>query len=101
MGWPVTLTGQSQDDLREIVTFIARDSPSNARRFGNQLTDQALSIGRFPQIGRVVPEIGDPSVREIIHGSYRIVYELMHEPNAVFVLRFWHAARGAPEIPAA
>ena len=99
MGWPVTLTGQSQDDLREIVTFIARDSPANAQRFGHQLIDQALSIGRFPQIGRVVPEIGDPSVREIIHGSYRIVYELMHEPNAVFVLRFWHAARGTPEIP--
>ena len=49
MGWPVTLTGQSQDDLREIVTFIARDSPSNARRFGNQLTDQALSSVAFPR----------------------------------------------------
>ena len=98
MGWPVTLTKQSQEDLREIVSFIARDSPADAGRFGNVLIDQALSIGRFPQIGRVVPEIGDPSVREIIHGSYRIVYELLREPNAVFVLRFWHSARGVPEI---
>ena len=37
MGWPVTLTKQSQADLREIVSFIARDSPSDAGRFGNLL----------------------------------------------------------------
>ena len=98
MGWPVILTEQSQHDLREIVVFIARDSSDRARRFGNELIDQALSIGNFPEMGRTVPEFGDPSVREIIHGSYRIVYELFHEPNAVFVLRFWHGARGTPEI---
>ena len=98
MGWPVILTDQSQDDLREIVVFIARDDPEAARRFGNQLIDQALSIGKFPEMGRMVPEVGDPAVREIIHGSYRIVYELLRDPNAVFVLRFWHGARGTPEI---
>jgi plasmid stabilization system protein ParE len=48
-------------------------------------------------MGRTVPEVGDPAVREIVHGSYRIVYELFRDPNAVFVLRFWHAARGTPE----
>lgn len=99
MGWPVILTDQSQDDLREIVVFIARDSPADARRFGNRLIDEALSIGNFPEIGRSVPEIGDPLVREIIHGSYRIVYEVLRDPNAIYVLRFWHAARGTPEIP--
>jgi hypothetical protein len=45
MGWPVILTAQSQDDLREIVCFSARDSS-----------------------------------------------------NAVYVLRFWHGARGTLEI---
>ncbi|MFZ4681846.1 MAG: type II toxin-antitoxin system RelE/ParE family toxin [Terrimicrobiaceae bacterium] len=98
MGWPVVLTDQSQDDLREIVCFIARDNSERARRFGNELIDQALCVGNFPEMGRIVPEIGDPEVREIIHGSYRIVYEILRDPNTVFVLRFWHAARGKPEI---
>jgi plasmid stabilization system protein ParE len=98
MGWPVILTDQSQDDLREIVCFIAVDSPAHGRSFGNELIDQALSIGAFPEIGRIVPELGDPAVREIVHGSYRIVYEILRDPNAVFVLRFWHAARGKPKI---
>jgi plasmid stabilization system protein ParE len=98
MGWPVILTEQSQADLREIVCFIARDSAERARRFGNALLDQALSIGHFPEMGRVVPELGDPAVRELIHGSYRIVYELMRDPNEVDELRFWPAARGKPEV---
>ncbi len=99
MGWPVILTRQSQDDLREIVSFIARDSSAHARRFGNELIDQALSIGQFPEMGRVVLELNDPAIREIIHGNYRIVYEVLRGPNAVYVLRFWHAARGKPETP--
>jgi plasmid stabilization system protein ParE len=98
MGVPVILTPQSQDDLREIVSFIARDNPSQAMKFGYALIDKALSLDTFPERGRTVPELQLESVREIIHGSYRIIYELLHDPDAVFVLRFWHAARGAPQI---
>src|SRR4051812_37014865 len=98
MGWPVILTDRSQEDLREIVKFIARANPADARRFGNRLIDRALAIGNFPETGRVVPEMADPSVREVIHGSYRIVYEFVPASNAVFVLRFWHAARGTPDL---
>jgi plasmid stabilization system protein ParE len=98
MGCPVILTPQAQEDLRKIVCYIARDSPERGRKFGNTLIDKALSIAAFPEMGHVVPEVGDPMVREIIHGSYRIIYELAHEPETVFVLRFWHGARGTPEL---
>ena len=98
MGVPVILTPQSQVDLREIVSFIAHDNPDQAVRFGDALIDKALSLGTFPRRGRMVPELRLESVREIIHGSYRIIYEMLHDPDAVFVLRFWHAARGTPQI---
>jgi plasmid stabilization system protein ParE len=74
MGIPVILTPQSQEDLRSIVWHIARDNPERARAFGHQLIDKALSIGALPERGRVVPELNDPSVRELIHGSYRIIF---------------------------
>lgn len=99
MGWPVILTAQSRADLKEIVVFIARDDQHAARRFGNQLIDQALAIGQFPEMGRTVPEPNDPSVREIVHGSYRIIYEVVRNPTVVFILRFWHSARGTPKVP--
>ena len=44
----------------------------------------------------MVPELGLPDVREIIFKSYRIVYRV--RADCVEVIRFWHAARGLPEI---
>src|SRR5690349_17316302 len=98
MGCPVILTPQSQDDLFAIVSYIARDNKERAVSFGNLLIDKALSLDTFPERERVVPELGDPSVREIVHGSYRIIYEVLSDPTAVYVLRFWHGSRGTPEV---
>lgn len=98
MGFKVILTPQSLDDLRGIVSFIAKDNPGRARTFGNELINRALSVGVFPELGRVVPEIGERTVREIIHGAYRIIYEIYSDRETVYVLRFWHGARGEPEI---
>jgi toxin ParE1/3/4 len=98
MGFKVILTPQSIGDLEAIVGFIAKDSRDRARTFGHELIDRALSVATFPQRGRVVPEIGDPAVREIIHGAYRIIYEIVPEAGSIFVLRFWHGARGDPDI---
>ncbi len=98
MGCKVILTPQSLDDLENIVTFIARDNPGRARTFGNELIDRALATAAFPQLGLVVPEIGEPAIREIIHGAYRIIYEIFPDRETIYVLRFWHGARGEPEI---
>ena len=99
MGVPVVITPTAIGDLEQIVRYIALDSPERAKNFGYALIDQALSLGPFPEMGRVTPEIDDPAVREIVHGAYRIIYELRREPSAIYVLRFWHAARGTPELP--
>jgi len=98
MDFKVILTPQALDDLRTIVSHIAKDNPRRARSFGNELIDCALTLATFPERGRVVPEIGDPSVRELIHGSYRIIYEVFPVLEVVYALRFWHGARGEPEV---
>jgi toxin ParE1/3/4 len=98
MGFKVILTPQSLRDLEEAVTFIAKENSERARTFGNELIDRALSIAAFPELGRIVPEISEPAVREIIHGSYRIIYEIFSDRETIYVLRFWHGARGEPEI---
>jgi hypothetical protein len=38
-----------------------------------------------------VPEVGDESVREVIHGNYRIVYRLGHEVGEIATV--FHGAR--------
>ena len=74
----------------------ASSSPEIAERFGNRLIDRALTLATLPERGRVVPEFGDPEIREIFFKTYRIVYRL--RSGVVEVIRFWHAARGTPEI---
>ncbi len=37
-------------------------------------------------------------IRELIFKSYRIVYRVDHENQSVEVARYWHAARGTPEL---
>jgi plasmid stabilization system protein ParE len=80
------------------VTFAAKNDSVRAGTFGNKLIDRALGIAAFPELGRVVPELGTPNIREIIHGSYRLIYEFFPERETIYLLRFWHSARGKPEI---
>jgi toxin ParE1/3/4 len=98
MGCKVILTPQAQDDLREIVFFIAQHNPERARSFGHELIDHALTLAELPERGRVVPEISEPSIREIVCHPYRIIYEIFPGQHVVYVLRFWHGARGEPKI---
>jgi plasmid stabilization system protein ParE len=58
----------------------------------------AESAGDFPRIGRVVPELEDENVREIILPPYRIIYEIFPDQQRPVILRIWHGARGSPEI---
>ena len=38
----------------------------------------------FPRSGRIVPEIGQEDIREILFGSYRIVYVVGEELEGTF-----------------
>ena len=95
MGFKVILTPQSQADLKAIVTFIAKDNSDRARTYGNELIDRVLSIATFPELGRIVPEMGDAAVREVVHGSYRIIYEVFPEPNQISISYVFGTAREA------
>lgn len=97
MGFKVILTPQSLADLQAIVGFIAKDNSERARAFGHELIDRALSLTNLPERGRIVPEIDDMAVREIVYGAYRIIYEVFPEQGSVYILRFWHGARGEPQ----
>jgi toxin ParE1/3/4 len=75
----VRWTPQAAEDLDAIAAFIAQDSPHYAAVF---VMDILQAIGRlvyFPQSGRIVPEINNPVIRELILGNYRVIYRLRAE----------------------
>lgn len=99
MGWKVILSPSALADLEDIVRYIARHNPEAAARMGNALIARAEGLANFPEMGRMVPEFRRPELREVIHGSYRVIYRLRREGQALEIVRFWHAARGFPHIP--
>jgi toxin ParE1/3/4 len=101
MGRKVIISPSAQSDLSDIVAYVARHNPEAALRLGNALIARAEFLGQFPEIGRVVPEFGRADLREMIYRSYRIIYRIPSEPRVLEVVRFWHAARGFPQVPAA
>ena len=67
------------------------DSEAYAREFASRVIGAVEILEDFPDAGRRVPEFPDPSLREILHGHYRIIYEVSAE--AVHLLAIHHAAR--------
>jgi toxin ParE1/3/4 len=98
MAYKLIWSPASRDDLHDIVAFISRDSRQRAETFGYRLIAETDKLQNFSEIGRVVPEYRDPTIREIIVRSYRIVYRVDHERKLVEIARAWHAARGTPEL---
>jgi toxin ParE1/3/4 len=62
-------TLQAADDLEAIAEFIAVDSPQYAQLFALDVIRAIERLATFPRSGRVIPEIGNPAVREIILGD--------------------------------
>ncbi len=80
----VVWTQEALNRLYEIKEFISQDNPRRAAKFVDYLIQRGESISQNPRIGRVVPEISNSSVREIIAKKYRIVYRI--QKNEIQIL---------------
>jgi plasmid stabilization system protein ParE len=75
----------------EAARYIAQDSPAAARRWVDGLFAAAGTLSRLPERGRHVPELRRPDVRELLLGTYRLVYRL--EPRRIAILTVRHLRR--------
>jgi toxin ParE1/3/4 len=82
---------QAIEDVEAIRTYVARDSPRYADLLVERLVSAVEGLAPDPLSGRVVPEVGDDTVREVIHGNYRLVYRV--RPDLVEIVTVFHGAR--------
>ena len=87
----VRWTPQAVDDLDAICLFIARDSAQLAAAFADRVLRATDLLASFPRSGRIVPELGIGNIREILVGSYRVIYRIRHDD--VHLLTVHHGAR--------
>lgn len=93
----VAWTDTALAQLSAIHAYIANDSPTYAQRTVDRLTRRSAQIAQFPLSGRIVPEAALPQIREIIEGSYRIIYYI--KPDQIDILAVIHGAQQTPWSP--
>lgn len=84
-------SARASADLKVIHDRITKDSPRNAKTIVREIRVRADHIPATPRAGRVVPELGDPNIREIPVHSWRLIYQL--RADQVFVLTLVHKRR--------
>lgn len=87
----IVWTIQAVEDVEAIRSFIARNSVRYAALVVEQIVDAVDRLEHFPRSGRVVPELQDETIREVILSSYRIVYRVT--ADVVQILTVFHASR--------
>ena len=91
-------SNESMLRLAEIEQFIAINSPKKAIEFVDYLISQVESITSTPYIGRIVKEISDPSIRELVIKNYRIVYKFRDNEFTVLTVFEGHRLFRIDEI---
>jgi plasmid stabilization system protein ParE len=81
---------QAISDVESIRSFIGRDSVLYAELVVARLISAVERAGAFRDSGRVVPELGDPILREILWRNYRVVYRVRGE--GVEIVTVFHGA---------
>ena len=87
----VEWTLPARDDLKAVHDYIDKDSDVYAMRVVERAVEKSEILNEFPETGRIVPEIGDKTIREMFVYSYRMIYEI--RGSDVFILSFVHGAR--------
>lgn len=88
----VVWSASSRQDLQSIFDYISVDSARYAVEMMNRIFDRTEILGMQSEIGRMVPELQNPAIRELIEGNYRIVYQIV-DLELIRIIAVTHGAQ--------
>lgn len=92
MDYKVVLTARAENDLFEVVSFIAQKNPTAAEKIGLSLLNAGQTLCFLPFRGPAMK--GRPGLRKLPHRPYYlIVYRINESAGRVEIVRFWDARR--------
>jgi plasmid stabilization system protein ParE len=86
----VIWTPEALRQLGDVLDYLAEVAPDYGDALAIEIDDAVDSLARFPQMGRVVPELSREDVRELIIDNYRLVYVV--RPDGIRLASLFHAA---------
>jgi toxin ParE1/3/4 len=88
----IVWTDQALQDLNDIGEYIANDSERYAREVVQTLYESVHLLESHPKAGIIVPEYGLTHLRELIRGSYRVVYRIV-DKDRIDIITVHHSAK--------
>lgn len=88
----INWTKLSVEDLKSIAEYISRDSKWYAKIQVQKIKLRTRILKSQSHSGRVVPEIENQNIRELIEGNYRIIYKIVSE-DQIDILTVHHSSR--------
>jgi toxin ParE1/3/4 len=69
---------QSEADLEAILEFLHQNQPAVAERYATAFYEKGQALARFPEMGRLRPEIA-PNLRSTLVHPYVLFYRVEDE----------------------
>jgi toxin ParE1/3/4 len=91
--YTIRLLKIAEEDLNEIITFIALDNPTAAEKFATKIESEITLLSANPYLGRIPREedIRKFGYRYLILENYLIFYTI--EEKTIFIHRILPGAR--------
>ena len=93
----VVWSPQARADLAAIEDYYVDIAPQYADVVVDGLLNSVRRLEAFPFSGQAVPEIGDPSIREVVWREYRVIY--WADEERAKVLSVLHASQQFGAVP--
>jgi plasmid stabilization system protein ParE len=77
------------EDIREY--YQEQHVPEIGERFLREIVALVEELPTYPDRGRMVPEFNQPSLRELVHPPFRIVYR--RGEQRIAIVRVWRSER--------
>lgn len=88
----INWTKLAVNDLFNIYEYISKDSKRYAKMQVVRIKFATKILIKLPEVGKVVAEVSQKDIREIIEGRYRIIYKVISE-SQIDILTVHHSAR--------
>ena len=88
------------EEIREHVTTEVGEEA--ARSLVERIMASVEHLSRFPRSGRIIPDFSEPTSRELITRSYRVIYHLdsVDSPSKITICGVLHGSRLLENTPA-
>ena len=95
----VKITKSAKNDIRSIVSFIAKNNPQTAVKILERIEAKINTLSYFPNKGGYVPELLKRNIKEyrqVLESPWRIIYRV--NKNIVTVLVVIDSRRNTQDI---